>query len=58
MAKNNALWVPSVAIGLLLVSGPLLAHHSEAALDKDNTNDVRNVAAGGGKDHAPVDHAE
>ncbi len=40
MAKNNALWVPSVAIGLLLVSGPLLAHHSEAALDKDNATTV------------------
>jgi uncharacterized protein DUF6152 len=40
MPKNNALWVPSVAIGLFLVSGPLLAHHSEAALDKDNATTV------------------
>jgi hypothetical protein len=29
-----------VAIGLFLVSGPLLAHHSEAALDKDNASTV------------------
>ena len=29
-----------MAIGLLLVSGPLSAHHSEAALDKDNASTV------------------
>jgi hypothetical protein len=41
MARNQALGVFSVAaIGLFLVSGPLLAHHSEAALDKDNATTV------------------
>jgi hypothetical protein len=40
VTKNNALWAFSVAIGLFLVSGPLSAHHSEAALDKDNASTV------------------
>ena len=40
MTKNTALCVFSVAIGLFLLSGLLLAHHSEAALDKENATTV------------------
>ena len=40
MTKNKALWLFSVAVALFLVSGPLLAHHSEAALDKDSATTV------------------
>jgi uncharacterized protein DUF6152 len=40
MAKNKAVRVFSVAIGLFLLSGLLVAHHSEALLDKDNKTTV------------------
>jgi uncharacterized protein DUF6152 len=40
MTKNKAAGVFSVAIGLFLLSGLLVAHHSEAALDKKNATTV------------------
>jgi hypothetical protein len=40
MTKNNAVGVFSLAIGLFLLSGLLFAHHSEAALDKNNATTV------------------
>ena len=40
MMSNKALAVFSVASGLFLVSGLLFAHHSEAALDRDNATTV------------------
>jgi hypothetical protein len=40
MRKKKALAVFSVAIGLFLTSGLLFAHHSEAALDKNNKTTV------------------
>ena len=40
MAKNKALGAFSVAIGLVLLSGLLFAHHSEAVLDTNNKTTV------------------
>ena len=40
MTRNKALGVFSVAIGLFLIPELLFAHHSEAALDKENATTV------------------
>ena len=38
--KNNALAVISVAVGVFLLSGLLLAHHSDTQIDKNNATTV------------------
>ena len=40
MRRNKAVWAFSVIAGLFLVSALLSAHHSEAALDKNNVSTV------------------